>query len=248
MRRRDESGSRRSTRLSRSTHAQLSHHISDPKTTTIPGSSKRPSNISATSTAWRKLRQLLGSFMTRCWNSIRAGSILGGRSGVPHAQLSHERVADVSNSYWLSQNLPNAVLLTYPDSGQGVSRVLHAACVGIPRFRLSVCALLAGYRFLKRYLSIPNALIRESSVCRGIPSFLAAPDGPEVLPLDSFRAASINSLSRRDKSSANGTVGPVSFCGLVLNHASSTENISPSLKMTARSTTFCSSRMLPGQS
>jgi len=25
----------------------------------------------------------------------------------------------VSNSYWLSANLPNAVLLTYPDSGHG---------------------------------------------------------------------------------------------------------------------------------
>src|SRR5216683_498880 len=34
MRRRDESGSRRSTRLSRSIHAQLSHHISGLKTMT----------------------------------------------------------------------------------------------------------------------------------------------------------------------------------------------------------------------
>jgi len=25
----------------------------------------------------------------------------------------------VSNSYWLSQHLPNAVLLTYPDAGHG---------------------------------------------------------------------------------------------------------------------------------
>jgi len=25
----------------------------------------------------------------------------------------------VSNSYWLSENLPNAVLLTYPDSAHG---------------------------------------------------------------------------------------------------------------------------------
>src|SRR6266852_4279587 len=92
MRRRDESGSRRSTRLSRSIHAQLSHHISGLKTMTIPGSSKRPSNISATSTAWRKLRQPLRSFMTRCWNSIRAGSILGGRSGVRPAPSSDELI------------------------------------------------------------------------------------------------------------------------------------------------------------
>jgi len=32
------------------------------------------------------------------------------------------------------------------------------------------------------------------------------------------------------------------------NHLSSTENVSPSLKMTPRSTTFCNSRMFPGQS
>jgi len=50
MRRRDESGSRRSTRLSRATHAQLSHHISDPKTTTIPGSSRRRGSTSEIST------------------------------------------------------------------------------------------------------------------------------------------------------------------------------------------------------
>jgi pimeloyl-ACP methyl ester carboxylesterase len=25
----------------------------------------------------------------------------------------------VSNSYWMSANLPNAVLMTYPDSGHG---------------------------------------------------------------------------------------------------------------------------------
>jgi pimeloyl-ACP methyl ester carboxylesterase len=31
----------------------------------------------------------------------------------------HDEMISVSNSYWLSQNLPNAVLLTYPDSGHG---------------------------------------------------------------------------------------------------------------------------------
>jgi len=35
--------------------------------------------------------------------------------------------------------------------------------------------------------------------------------------------------------------------GARLNQLSSTENVSPSLKMTPRSTTFCSSRMFPGQ-
>ena len=31
----------------------------------------------------------------------------------------HDEMIPVSNSYWLSKNLPNAVLLTYPDSGHG---------------------------------------------------------------------------------------------------------------------------------
>jgi pimeloyl-ACP methyl ester carboxylesterase len=31
----------------------------------------------------------------------------------------HDQMIPVRNSYWLSANLPNAVLLTYPDSGHG---------------------------------------------------------------------------------------------------------------------------------
>jgi pimeloyl-ACP methyl ester carboxylesterase len=31
----------------------------------------------------------------------------------------HDDMIPVRNSYWLSENLPNAVLLTYPDSGHG---------------------------------------------------------------------------------------------------------------------------------
>src|SRR5512133_3728825 len=31
----------------------------------------------------------------------------------------HDEMVPVSHSYWLSENLPNAVLLTYPDSGHG---------------------------------------------------------------------------------------------------------------------------------
>ena len=31
----------------------------------------------------------------------------------------HDEMIPVSNSYWLSENLPNAVLMTYPDSGHG---------------------------------------------------------------------------------------------------------------------------------
>ena len=42
---------------------------------------------------------------------------------IPHPTLVVNGVFDemipVRNSYWLSENLPNAVLLTYPDSGHG---------------------------------------------------------------------------------------------------------------------------------
>ena len=31
----------------------------------------------------------------------------------------HDEMIAVRNSYWLSESLPNAVLLTYPDSGHG---------------------------------------------------------------------------------------------------------------------------------
>jgi pimeloyl-ACP methyl ester carboxylesterase len=31
----------------------------------------------------------------------------------------HDEMIPVRNSYWLSENLPNAVLLTYPDSEHG---------------------------------------------------------------------------------------------------------------------------------
>ena len=31
----------------------------------------------------------------------------------------YDEMIPISNSYWLSAHLPNAVLLTYPDSGHG---------------------------------------------------------------------------------------------------------------------------------
>ena len=46
------------------------------------------------------------------------------------------------------------------------------------------------------YLSMPRRLIFDSSVCRGIPSFAAAPEGPDMRPWLSARAASIISISR----------------------------------------------------
>jgi pimeloyl-ACP methyl ester carboxylesterase len=39
----------------------------------------------------------------------------------------HDEMIPVRNSYWLSENLPNAVLLTYPDAGHGSLFQFHAA-------------------------------------------------------------------------------------------------------------------------
>ncbi len=39
----------------------------------------------------------------------------------------HDEMIPVSNSYWLSAHLPNAVLLTYPDSGHGSLFQFHAS-------------------------------------------------------------------------------------------------------------------------
>ena len=37
----------------------------------------------------------------------------------------HDEMIPVSNSYWLSENLPNAMLITYPDSGHGSLYQFH---------------------------------------------------------------------------------------------------------------------------
>ncbi len=52
-----------------------------------------------------------------------------------------------------------------------------------------------GYADLKRCLLIPRLVIFDSRVCRGIPSLVAAPDGPEIRPPHSVNAVSIISLS-----------------------------------------------------
>ena len=59
----------------------------------------------------------------------------------------HDEIIPVMNSYWLSENLPNAVLLTYPELGAPlpvpVSQLICAAGSSIPRFRLSVRTVLS---------------------------------------------------------------------------------------------------------
>ena len=58
----------------------------------------------------------------RDWEQF-TGQRFGDFKNIPHPALVvngiHDEMIPVQNSYWLSANLPNAVLLTYPDSGHG---------------------------------------------------------------------------------------------------------------------------------
>jgi len=58
----------------------------------------------------------------REWEKV-AGERFADLKSIRHPVLVvngiHDEMIPVSNSYWLSANLPNAVLLTYPDSGHG---------------------------------------------------------------------------------------------------------------------------------
>src|SRR5262245_54740185 len=56
-------------------------------------------------------------------------------------------------------------------------------------------SLAEGYADLKRRLSMPRALIFDSSVDDGTPSLPAAPNGPATRPLLSMKAASMASFS-----------------------------------------------------
>src|SRR5580704_17594416 len=97
---------------------------------------------------------------------------------------------------------------------------------------------------------MPRTLILYASVDCGIPSFAAAPDGPETLPLLSASAASIVSRSLRESplkaaaASARNGGGEASL----ESHNSSTDRTSQELRITDLSITFGNSRMLPGHS
>src|ERR1700730_15121804 len=104
------------------------------------------------------------------------------------------------------------------------------------------------YEVLKRCRLIPSFLIFDSSVCRGMPSLVAAPAGPEISPSASRSAVSIISFSWSIRFATRGTLDAALFGVTGISQLSSTEKVSPSLRITARSITFCNSRTLPGQS
>jgi pimeloyl-ACP methyl ester carboxylesterase len=64
----------------------------------------------------------------RDWEKF-TGQRFADLKGIKHPTLVvngiYDEMIPVQNSYWLSANLPNAVLMTYPDSGHGSSSQFH---------------------------------------------------------------------------------------------------------------------------
>src|SRR5215813_12990072 len=96
--------------------------------------------------------------------------------------------------------------------------------------------------------TIPSFLILVSSVDRGIPSLAAAPYGPAIRPRLSANADSINFLCCSAPGRANTFPVSLKPGESAMSHDSSTVKVCPSHKIKALSITFCSSRILPGQS
>jgi pimeloyl-ACP methyl ester carboxylesterase len=73
----------------------------------------------------------MGAFME--WEKF-SGERFADLKGIRHPTLVVNGVRDemipVRNSYWLSENLPNAVLMTYPDSGHGSLFQFHESFTG----------------------------------------------------------------------------------------------------------------------
>src|SRR6516164_146449 len=100
---------------------------------------------------------------------------------------------------------------------------------------------------LKRCLLILKALIFESRVDGGMPSLAAAPVGPATRPPASASAASIVFLSSEGGILKIGRPGSLGGSMVRESQRSSTVKFWVSQTMTDRSTTFCSSRIFPGQ-
>jgi pimeloyl-ACP methyl ester carboxylesterase len=84
----------------------------------------------------------------REWDQF-TGERFASLRGIRHPTLVvngvHDEMIPVANSYWLSENLPNAVLLTYPDSGHGALFQFHDS------FTRQVTAFLASESPLAPY-------------------------------------------------------------------------------------------------
>src|ERR1700688_2628006 len=95
-----------------------------------------------------------------------------------------------------------------------------------------------------------RALILFSRVVGGTLSLAAAPRGPETRPRLPRSAASMifRSSSRSLPRTFDTSTEFECRDGFLESHDSSTRRISPEVRITDLSMTFCNSRMLPGQS
>src|SRR6266851_2459823 len=101
---------------------------------------------------------------------------------------------------------------------------------------------------LKRFLLTFSDLIFDSRVDPGMPSFAAAPDGPDTRPPLSRRAASMISFSWAAgfRDSPRWLFGLAAW-GCRESQLPSTAKFPASHTITDRSMMFCNSRILPGQ-
>jgi hypothetical protein len=102
-------------------------------------------------------------------------------------------------------------------------------------------------RDLNRNLLIFNDRIFDSRVEAGMPKTAAAPEGPDTLPADSAKAASIFCFSWTADILARGWLAERALEDSIESQLGSTEKVSVSQTMTDRSMTFWSSRIFPGQ-
>jgi len=84
----------------------------------------------------------------RDWEQF-TGERFAGLMDINHPTLVvngvHDEMIPVSNSYWLGENLPNAVLLVYPDSGHGSLFQFHEAFTRQVKAFLKSTSLSAPY-------------------------------------------------------------------------------------------------------
>ncbi|TMB05734.1 MAG: FAD-dependent oxidoreductase [Deltaproteobacteria bacterium] len=92
-------------------------------------------------------------------------------------------------------------LLVLGGGPAGLTAAVYAASEGLrtllvereaPGGQAGTSALIENY---PRCLLTPRARILDSSVCRATPNLIAAPNGPDILPCEAARAASILSRS-----------------------------------------------------
>src|ERR1017187_6908778 len=132
------------------------------------------------------------------------------------------------------------------EGGPADGRVVSCNALGIREEDIQLRSV-EGYGDLKRFLSILSDLIFESRVEPGMPSLIAAPEGPDTLPPLSRKADSIISFSRAAsfRDSSGWLFGSLRR-GCRESQLSSTEKYSVSQTIADRSMTFCNSRILPG--